>query len=82
MATASKKSPASKRVARRAADEQSPSSMAFNIFEDNGGSYHWRILADDGAALGQSGDFASYHDAEQAAQRVREGAASALLNAA
>jgi uncharacterized protein YegP (UPF0339 family) len=77
MATATKKSPGSKRPRRRAADEQPMSSMAFVIYEDNGGSYHWKILAGDGAPLGQSGDFVSYHDAEQAAQHVRDGAASA-----
>ena len=77
MATATKKSPASGRRTRRAADEQAISSMAFLIFEDNGGSYHWEILAGDGASLGQSGDFASYDDAERAAQRVHDGAASA-----
>jgi uncharacterized protein YegP (UPF0339 family) len=53
--------------------------MSFAIFEDNGGSYHWKILAGDGATLGHSGDFASYHDAEQAAEQIRDGAASARL---
>jgi uncharacterized protein YegP (UPF0339 family) len=80
MATATKESPASRRVARRIADEQPASSMAFLIFEDNGGSYHWEIVAGDGATLGQSGDFASYHDAEQAAQQVRDGAATARFD--
>jgi uncharacterized protein YegP (UPF0339 family) len=51
--------------------------MEFLIFEDNGSSYHWRILADDGTTLGQSGDFASYDAAEQAAQAICAGAASA-----
>jgi uncharacterized protein YegP (UPF0339 family) len=54
--------------------------MSFAIFADNGGSYRWKILAGDGATLGHSGDFASYHDAEQAAQQVRDGAASARLD--
>lgn len=80
MATATKKSPAPRRVARRTAGEQPASSMAFLIFEDNGGSYHWKIVAGDGATLGQSGDFASYHDAEQAAQQVRDGAAAARFD--
>jgi uncharacterized protein YegP (UPF0339 family) len=52
--------------------------MEFLIYEDNGGSYHWRIVAGDGAALAGSGGFACYDDAEQAAQRIRDGAASAL----
>jgi uncharacterized protein YegP (UPF0339 family) len=77
MATATRKSPGSTRRARRAPDEHSRSSLAFLIFEDNSGSYRWRILAGDGASLGQSGSFASYHDAEQAAQQIRDGAASA-----
>jgi uncharacterized protein YegP (UPF0339 family) len=77
MATATRKSPGSTRPARRAPDEHSGSSLAFLIFEDNGGSYRWRILAGDGASLGQSGRFLSYDDAEQAAQRIRDGAASA-----
>jgi uncharacterized protein YegP (UPF0339 family) len=82
MATAAKKSPVSRRPARRPLDEQTGSSMSFVIFEDNGGSYHWKILAGDGATLGHSGDFASYHDAEQAVQQVRDGAPSARLERA
>jgi uncharacterized protein YegP (UPF0339 family) len=77
MATATKRSPAPRRRARRALDEHPASSTAFLISEDNGGSYHWTLLAGDGTTLGRSGDFASYHDAEQAAQQVRDGAASA-----
>jgi uncharacterized protein YegP (UPF0339 family) len=79
MATATKKSPTSRKSARRKTDAQPEPSMSFTIFEDNGGSYHWKILAGDGATLGYSVDFASYHDAEQAAQQVRDGAASARL---
>ena len=48
--------------------------MTFLVFEDNGGSYHWTIVAADGATLARSEGFASYNDAEQAAQRVREAA--------
>jgi uncharacterized protein YegP (UPF0339 family) len=77
MATATKKSHGSKRPPRRATTEQPASSMSFVVFEDNGGSYRWKILAGDGATLGQSGDFARYRDAEQAALQVRDGAASA-----
>jgi uncharacterized protein YegP (UPF0339 family) len=80
MTTATKKSSASRRPPRGAADEQPALSMSFAIFEDNGGRYHWRILAGDGATLGQSGEFASYHDAEQAAQKIRLGAASARFD--
>jgi uncharacterized protein YegP (UPF0339 family) len=79
MDTIAKKAPGSRRPARRATDEQPGSSMSFAVFEDNGGSYHWKILAGDGSTLGQSGDFASYHDAERAAQPVRDGSASARM---
>ncbi len=51
--------------------------MEFLIFEDNDGSYRWEILARDGSTLGQSRYFASYDAAEQAAQQIRNGAASA-----
>jgi len=57
-----------------------PEPMEFLIFEDNGGAYHWRIVAGDGAILAQSGSFASYDDAEQAAHRVRDGAVSARFD--
>lgn len=78
MATAStKKSRASKRVARRAAETTMPASMEFLIFEDNGGAYRWRIVAGERETLAQSGGFASYEDAEHAARHVRDGAASA-----
>lgn len=77
MGTAPKKSRAARQLARRAADLNVPASMEFLIFADNGGSYHWRLRADDGAILGDSGGFASYDDAERAAQQVCGGAASA-----
>jgi hypothetical protein len=37
--------------------------MKFVVFEDNGGSYHWTIVADSGESLVQSASFASYEDA-------------------
>ena len=77
MGTAPKKSRAAGPLARPARDVRVPESMEFLIFEDNGGAYHWRIVAGDGTTLAQSGSFASYQDAEQAARRVRDGAASA-----
>jgi uncharacterized protein YegP (UPF0339 family) len=54
-----------------------PASLAFVIYEDNGGDYHWTIVAADGATLARSGDFASHAEAEKAARQVRDGAASA-----
>ena len=77
MGTAPKKPSAARHLARPAADANVPASMEFLIFADNGGSYHWRLRADDGAILGDSGGFASYDDAEHAAQQVSRGAGSA-----
>jgi uncharacterized protein YegP (UPF0339 family) len=79
MATATKKSRAAGGLAARASEVHVPESMEFLIFEDNGGEYHWTIVAGDGTTLARSGGFASYEDAEQAAQHVRDGAASALF---
>ncbi len=53
--------------------------MEFSIYEDNGGAYHWRVRGHD-ATLAQSGEFASYDDAAQAAQWVRDGAAKARFD--
>ena len=77
MATAMKKSRGAKQLARRAPNARVPASMEFLSFEDNGGSYYWTIVAGDGTTLARSDAFASYHDAEQAAQHVRDGVASA-----
>ncbi len=51
--------------------------MKFLVFEDNGGGHHWAIIAASGRTLVQSGSFASYEDAKQAARVVHGGAASA-----
>ena len=77
MGTAPKKSGATRQRARRPADANVPAPMEFVIFEDNGGCYHWRLRAGDGAIFAQSGSFGSYDDAEQAARLVRSGAVSA-----
>jgi hypothetical protein len=77
MATASKKSRASRQLARPPAQVHGPAPIEFVIVEDTGGRYHWSILAGDRTTLGRSGDFASYDDAEQAAQEILDGAASA-----
>jgi uncharacterized protein YegP (UPF0339 family) len=81
MATATKKSRATGQLARRARDVSQPASMEFVVFQDNGGAYHWTIVAGDGATLARSGSFASYDHAEQAAHRVRDGAAAARFDA-
>ncbi|MGZ4264916.1 MAG: YegP family protein [Solirubrobacteraceae bacterium] len=77
MATAAKKSRAARRLPRQASDIRGPDSMEFLVFEDNGGQYYWAIVAGDGATLAQSGSFASCSAAEQAAQQMRAGTASA-----
>jgi len=77
MATATKKSRAAKQLARRAPQVRVPASLAFLLYEDNGGDYHWTIVAGDGETVARSGGFVSYDDAEKAAKQVRDGAASA-----
>jgi uncharacterized protein YegP (UPF0339 family) len=81
MATATKKSGVGRRRPNRAAGARKPASMEFLVFQDNGGAYHWRIVAGDGATLPESGSFASYDLAEQAAHHVRDGAALARFGA-
>ena len=80
MVTAIKTSRAAGRRPRRATQVRVPESMKFLIFEDNGGDYHWAIVAADGATLGRSEDYGSYEDAERAAQHIRDGAASAAFD--
>jgi len=80
MATATKKSRTAGQLARRAGSVRVTDSLEFLIFEDNGGAYHFRIVDGGGANLAQSGGFASYDSAEQAARRVRQGAASARFD--
>jgi len=80
MATAPKKSRAASQLARRARSVRVQELMEFVIFEDNGGTYRWRIVAGDGTTLAESGSFASYDRAQQAAQGVRDGAASARFD--
>jgi len=54
-----------------------PTSMSFVVFEDNGGAYHWAIVAASGERLVKSASFASYEEAKQAAGVVHRGAGSA-----
>jgi uncharacterized protein YegP (UPF0339 family) len=79
MATATKPSRAARQLAGRVSAARLPASMEFVTFEDNGGAYHWTIVAGDSATLARSGSFGSYEDAERAAQHVRDGVASALF---
>jgi uncharacterized protein YegP (UPF0339 family) len=77
MATATKNARTANQVVRGAGAVSKSTSMEFVIFEDNGGRYHWRIVAGNGGVLAQSEGLASYEDAQQAARHVRDGAASA-----
>jgi uncharacterized protein YegP (UPF0339 family) len=51
--------------------------MTFLIYEDNGGAYHWAIVADGGETVAQSASFGSYEKAKRAARIVHRGASSA-----
>ena len=77
MATATRKARAAKRVASGVVGVSEPGSIEFQVFQDNGGEYHWTIVAGSGESLAQSGSFASHEDAERAARCVYEGAESA-----
>jgi uncharacterized protein YegP (UPF0339 family) len=49
------------------------SSAVFEVYEDNGSRFHWRLLANDGQWLGDSHHiFPSQRDAQHAAEVVRE----------
>jgi uncharacterized protein YegP (UPF0339 family) len=54
-----------------------PASLTFLIYADNGGGYHWTIVADGGDTLVRSVSFGSYEEAEQAARIVHRGASRA-----
>jgi len=77
MATARKKAHTPRKVDRARAAKSGL--MEFLVSEDNGGEYHWTIMAASGEALARSPSFASYEDAELAARRVRDDAGSARL---
>ncbi len=79
MATAAKESRGARQTSRRARDQHEQDSMEFVIFEDNSGEYRWTIVDGD-ENLAHSGSFAVYEGAKQAALRVRDHAASALLD--
>ena len=54
-----------------------PAAMTFGIYEDNGGRYHWTLVADGGEILVRSHGFQSYEQAEDAARIVHRGASRA-----
>ena len=67
---------ARKKVTHRA----DASSTAFEVYEDNGSRFHWRLLTSDGRNLGHSDEiYASPRDAEHAAEEVRERVGAATI---
>src|SRR5205807_7749409 len=54
-----------------------PASMRFLGFEDNGGVFHWAVVAASGDRVVQPATFVSYEEAKQAADVVRSGVVSA-----
>ena len=61
--------------ARRAVDrvQERAADLEFEVYEDDAGEYRWRLLADNGEILGDSGEgYADRGGAEDAVDRVRE----------
>ena len=56
--------------------------MKLETYEDNGGRYHWRLVASDGTPVAGSIDtYGSRQDARSAAQQVHDAAATMTLEA-
>jgi uncharacterized protein YegP (UPF0339 family) len=53
--------------------------MQFRISEDNGGDFHWTLVKRGGENMARSPAFASYQDAQRAAQVVLTGAGFARV---
>jgi hypothetical protein len=62
---------------RAGADGVSAPASKFLSFEENGGAFHWAIVAASGDRLVPSATFMSYQQAKQAAGVVRSGTVSA-----
>jgi uncharacterized protein YegP (UPF0339 family) len=54
-----------------------PAAMTFRIDKDNGGRYHWTIMADGRETLVRSASFGSYEQAKAAAGIVHRSASQA-----
>jgi uncharacterized protein YegP (UPF0339 family) len=65
-------------VTRVGSQARTPAPIQFLIFEDNGGTYHWKIVGGGGQTLAVSGGFDSSDAALQAAEHVRDRASSAV----
>jgi uncharacterized protein YegP (UPF0339 family) len=56
--------------------------MKLETYQDNGGRYHWRLVATDGTAVAGSLDtYASQDEARGAAQLVQDEAAAMTIEA-
>jgi uncharacterized protein YegP (UPF0339 family) len=53
--------------------------MQFRIAENNDGDFHWTLIKGGGESIARSPAFASYEDAERAAQVVLTGAGFARV---
>ncbi len=52
----------------------------FEIYEDKGGHYRWRLVSSNGQTTASAGEsFASKSDAKRAAEGVKESAATAEI---
>ena len=79
MATATQKSRATRQAQRRAAVVAESAAITFLVFEDNGGSYHWTLLGNDGESLAHSRPYATHEEAAHAARVVRDRSGTARL---
>ncbi len=66
MATARNRPPGTGQIVRGMVGLD-PAAMELSVFEDSLGGYHWRIVAGSGDILVESGRFATYCEAENAA---------------
>jgi uncharacterized protein YegP (UPF0339 family) len=56
--------------------------MKLETYQDNGGRYHWRLVATDGTAVaGSTATYASRDDARSAAQLVHDEAGTMTVEA-
>ncbi len=67
------------RVAPKPLPESEPVSLAFLLYEDNSGGYYWTIVSEGGQVLARSAVFASYEEANVAADLVYRGVAGATF---
>lgn len=79
MATATKKSRATRQAQRRAAVVAESAALTFLVVEDNGGHHRWTLLGPGGDSLAHSRRYATHEEAAQAALAVRDGAGRARL---